>query len=115
MTTNADATATSAADPREVYRRARAQTAGIIASVRPEQLGLPTPCAEYDVRALMNHIVGGTIRCALMGEGADALAVPARVDGVPDAGWNDAYRRASERVEAAWADDTRLDAMVAVP
>lgn len=35
-----------------------AQDAGLIAGVRDEQWGRPTPCPDYDVRALVNHIVG---------------------------------------------------------
>jgi uncharacterized protein (TIGR03083 family) len=31
----------------------------LIAGVRPDQLGHPTPCGEWDVRALINHFVGG--------------------------------------------------------
>jgi uncharacterized protein (TIGR03086 family) len=34
------------------------KTADVVAGVQPEQAGLPTPCADYDVRALVNHIVG---------------------------------------------------------
>lgn len=34
------------------------KTGDIVANVEPEQLGLPTPCAEYDVADLRNHIVG---------------------------------------------------------
>ena len=33
---------------------------GLIAGVRPEQSRAPTPCTEWDVRALVNHVVGGT-------------------------------------------------------
>ncbi|HTX29500.1 MAG TPA: maleylpyruvate isomerase N-terminal domain-containing protein [Streptosporangiaceae bacterium] len=41
-----------------------AQTETIVAAVRPDQLGLPTPCSEYDVRALLSHTVGGLNRIA---------------------------------------------------
>jgi uncharacterized protein (TIGR03086 family) len=75
----------------------------------------PTPCTEYDVRALLSHTVGGLNRIALVGEGGDALAVPARADGVPDDGWLAAYQAARARATAAWADDARLDALVEVP
>lgn len=32
--------------------------AALIGNVRPEQHGDPTPCPDYDVRTLVNHIVG---------------------------------------------------------
>ena len=102
-------------DPREIHQRAMAQTESIVAAVRPAQLALPTPCAEYDVRALLSHIVGGLNRIAVVGEGGDGLAVPARADGVPDDGWLAAYQAARSRVTAAWADDAKLDALVEVP
>ncbi|HEX3793317.1 MAG TPA: TIGR03086 family metal-binding protein [Acidimicrobiales bacterium] len=35
-----------------------AKTGDIIAGVQDDQLGLPTPCTEFDVKALMNHIIG---------------------------------------------------------
>jgi Mycothiol maleylpyruvate isomerase N-terminal domain len=63
-------------DPREIHQRAMAQTELIVAAVEPGQLTLPTPCADYDVGALLSHIVGGLNRIALMGEGADAMAAP---------------------------------------
>jgi uncharacterized protein (TIGR03086 family) len=106
---------TQMTDPRQIHQRAMTQTGSIVAAVRPDQLGLPTPCTEYDVRALLSHIVGGLNRIALVGEGAGALAVPARADGVPDDGWLAAYRSARARAAAAWADDATLDALVEVP
>jgi len=102
-------------DPREYYERALAQTEQVVAAVRPDELGGPTPCTEFDVRALVNHIVGGITRAAITGEGGDALAFSGRVDEAPDDGWPDAYRAVAKRATAAWSDDARLDAMVTVP
>ena len=103
-------------DPRPLRRRAIAQTGTIVAAVTPDQFTLPTPCTEYDVRALLSHIVGGLTRAALVGEGdPGALARPAVAEGVPDDGWPDAYRAAAARDAAAWADDAKLDALVEVP
>jgi uncharacterized protein (TIGR03086 family) len=106
---------TAAADPRAMYTRALAQTETIIEKVQQEQFGDPTPCTEYDVRALLSHMVGGVRRAAIFGEGGDGLATPAIADGVPDDGWPDAFRQVSKRAEAAWADDAKLTMMVNVP
>jgi len=102
-------------DPREFHQRAMAQTGTVVEAVEPAQLTLPTPCSEYDVRALLSHMVGGLNRIAIVGEGGDGLAVPARADGVPDDGWLPAYQAARSRVTAAWADNAKLDALVEVP
>ncbi len=37
-----------------------ASTRGIVAKVTADQLDGPTPCASWDVRRLVNHIVGGS-------------------------------------------------------
>jgi uncharacterized protein (TIGR03086 family) len=102
-------------DPRPVHRQAMTQTESIVAAVGPGQLTHPTPCDEYDVRALLSHIVGGLNRVAIAGEGGDALARPARADDVPDDRWLAAYRTASARAAAAWTDDAKLDALVELP
>jgi uncharacterized protein (TIGR03086 family) len=102
-------------DPRKNYERVIAQTESVVAAVQPGQLGLPTPCTEFDVRALLGHMVGGVIRAAVIGEGGDALARPARADDVPDDGWVEAYRAAAKRALAAWADPARLTAEFTVP
>jgi uncharacterized protein (TIGR03086 family) len=35
-------------------------TRGIVANIKPEQLDSSTPCASWDVRRLLNHVVGGS-------------------------------------------------------
>ena len=102
-------------DPRPVHARALAQTESIVAAVGQDQLGLPTPCSEYDVRTLLSHMVGGQNRIATVGEGGDGLAVPPFADGVPDDGWPDAFRATAARAASAWSDDAKLDALVEVP
>ncbi|HTR91079.1 MAG TPA: TIGR03086 family metal-binding protein [Trebonia sp.] len=120
-------------DPRDFFARAVAQTESIIAAVREDQAGLPTPCAEWDVRTLVSHMTGVVIRVALVGEGADALSVspfaeladspagdpagnpPGNPAATPAPSWAAGYRAAVARADAAWADDAKLDAMFAVP
>ena len=105
----------NAIDPRPVYARATEQAAALIASVRADQLDSPTPCAEFDVRTLLGHMVGGTLRIAVVGEGGDGLAVHPFVDGVGDDEWPAAYDEVRVRVLKAWESDARLEAPVHVP
>jgi uncharacterized protein (TIGR03086 family) len=45
-------------DPISVLGKAVDQTGRIVAGVRADQLSDPTPCDEWDVRALLNHTIG---------------------------------------------------------
>ncbi|MFF8428531.1 MULTISPECIES: TIGR03086 family metal-binding protein [unclassified Streptomyces] len=102
-------------DPRPVYTRATEQAAALIKTVRPDQLDGPTPCTEFDVRALLSHIVGGTRRIAVVGEGGDGLAMHPFADGVADDGWAAAYDEVRVRVLKAWEADERMTSPVRVP
>jgi uncharacterized protein (TIGR03086 family) len=108
-------TSTGFTDPRPVYARATEQAAALIKTVRPEQLTGPTPCSEFDVRALLGHVVGGTRRIAVVGEGGDGMAVDPSTEGVPDDGWAAAYDEVRVRVVKAWESDERMTSAVTVP
>lgn len=44
---------------------------GVIAGVRPDQLDEPTPCAEFTVRGVLEHIIGGATMFAAAYRGED--------------------------------------------
>ena len=44
----------------EYLSRAFTSTRSILATVQPDQLGAPTPCLSWDVRALIDHFIGTT-------------------------------------------------------
>src|ERR1700704_11418 len=46
----------------------------LVAHVKPEQLSSPTPCADWDVRGLISHFVGGAGMFAAAFNG-DAVAI----------------------------------------
>ena len=56
-------------DPVTLFQRATAHAAGVIATVTPDQLADPTPCAEWCVQELIDHMVASTdyLRVALDG------------------------------------------------
>jgi uncharacterized protein (TIGR03086 family) len=54
--------------------RALGSTLAILASVQPGQLDAPTPCASWDVSALINHFIGTARWWAGVVDGRDAGA-----------------------------------------
>jgi uncharacterized protein (TIGR03086 family) len=102
-------------DPRPLYIRALDQLEMVLAEVSPADLDRPTPCSEYDLRALLGHLIGGIHRAAYLGEGGRALDVAAEVGHIADTDWSGALTRARARVIAAWADDAALDRIAEVP
>jgi uncharacterized protein (TIGR03086 family) len=102
-------------DPRPAYRTALDWVSGLAAAVRPDQLDLPTPCTEYDVRALLGHLITTVRRAVAIAEGSSPFDVPVVVTGVPDADLAATYAHDAKLALDAWADDARLDAVVTVP
>jgi uncharacterized protein (TIGR03086 family) len=99
-------------DIHELYERALDQTVELVAGVRPDQLSLPTPCTEWDVRKLIEHMVGGNWNSAAAAEGKPAQ--PGRTD---DPGDNptDAYRQSAEAAKQAWGKPGRVEGLYEMP
>ncbi len=77
------------------------QTGKIIAALRPEQATLPTQCCDWDVQALVQHLVAQDLRnftAAARGEEVDYQAPP---DELPD-DWSAAFKERSARLVEAW-------------
>jgi len=86
-------------DPLAVHAGALDHTAAIVARVRPDQLGQPTPCADWDVGQLVAHLAEANLMFAAAVDPAvaasdapapdplaayrDTLAIARRVFGAP--------------------------------
>jgi uncharacterized protein (TIGR03086 family) len=100
-------------DPRAYFGRAMATATAVVAGVRPERHHDPTPCTEYDVTRLFEHLVGVLDRVAAMGRGEDPMSA-----GAPPAigdDWNTTWAAAVTAVEAAWADGAALGSTITLP
>jgi uncharacterized protein (TIGR03086 family) len=53
-----------AENPLAQFDRAVAVANDVIAAVKPDQLDHPTPCTDWSVRQLLNHLVGGNLMFA---------------------------------------------------
>lgn len=80
----------------------------IVAGVRPEQAHLPTPCPEYDVTQLLDHLVGYATSFADKAGGVKPAADPTAVTAGDDP--HAAYREASDRLIDGYRDDPGSDA-----
>ncbi|MFF7453561.1 TIGR03086 family metal-binding protein [Kitasatospora sp. NPDC008115] len=86
----------------ELHARALELAASVVDAVQPEQLVLPTPCADWSLRRLLEHVVGQHrgFAAAAGGAGPDlALWRDVPVHGDP-AG---AFRHSAARLTAAFA------------
>jgi len=89
----------AANDPLGLLDRAIAQTGAIVAGVRPDQAGLPTPCSEFDVRQLLNHVVYDVQTFTTMLSGAERGSPD--VDLIGD-DWVSAYQASATGLVHAW-------------
>jgi uncharacterized protein (TIGR03086 family) len=92
---------TSDTDTVALLERALDQTAGLIAATEPGQAGLATPCAGWDVRALVCHLVGPAMRnflAAARDETIDWEAPAGEIGG----DWAAAFRDRAAPLRAAW-------------
>jgi uncharacterized protein (TIGR03086 family) len=87
------------ADPLDSLSLALEQTGAIIANVRADQASLPTPCARWDVRALINHVVLDVQHFTASASGERWEAHETDVIGDD---WAGACRRAADELLEAW-------------
>ena len=101
---------TSDAETVALLERALDQTAWLIAAVEPGQAGWPTPCAGWDVRALVNHLAGPAMRNFLVAARGETTDWTAPVEEIGDDDWAAVFRERAAPLRAAWreADLSRL-------
>ena len=90
------------------------ETGRIIAGVDAMQLGAPTPCSEWDVRALINHVTSVVARMRF--SAARAAATPGLED--EDFVANDPgpiFQRVAAATLAAWSEPGALDGTCVLP
>ena len=114
--TSSSPTGTTTNDPRPLFRKAVQIAEPVIAAVTPDQLYRPSPCVEYNVKELLDHLVFVLHRVANLGRGDEAFAPNSMADAVIDhQDWAADWRAAAADVEAAWSDDATLSKTIVLP
>ncbi len=101
-------------DPRELFNETLDQARKVIADIPPTQLGNPTPCTEYDVAQVTNHLTGAVRRVADVFSGIE----PGEIDNghaEPAEGFSAAFDAAASAASEALADPTVLDKTITLP
>ncbi|WBB81713.1 TIGR03086 family metal-binding protein [Micromonospora sp. WMMD882] len=101
----------------EAYRRGLTGFVGLVDQVAPDQWSAPTPCPDWDVRALVDHVVTEELWSVPLLDGATVESVGDRLDGDqlgpdPVGAARDAVRQAERAAAAPGAldRDVRLSA-----
>jgi uncharacterized protein (TIGR03086 family) len=89
----------------QLLARAAAPLTEIIGNIKPDQLAAQTPCAEYDVRKLVNHLLfwGPSLEGAARKEIVLPLAEAETDLDLTEGDWAAALRAHVERTVAAWS------------
>lgn len=99
--------------------RALDATGALVAGVKDDQWSNPTPCSEWDVRAVVNHLVFGNRMFAaiLRGEPPTELANLRQMHGVDHLGSDPlaAYHEAGEELQSAFSQPDVLQRLFQVP
>lgn len=97
----------------DLFRRSIDRCTALVEAIRPAQWTLPTPCADWDVRRLVNHLTGEQLWAPHLVAGETIEQVGDRYDGDvlgddPVATW----RRAAPASVAAFAEPGALERTV---
>jgi uncharacterized protein (TIGR03086 family) len=101
-------------DPRPQLDAALDQTEHQIGKLSADDLGRPTPCADYNVEMLLAHIVAVVRKLGAVGRGEDMNTVTDPADDVTK-DWSDEFRRARIDLDQTWSADATLDSSHILP
>ncbi len=103
-------------DPRPLFVAAVDIATPVIAAVRPDQYDLASPCHNYNVKGLLDHLVFVLHRVATIGRGEDAFAPGSLGDPtVEHVDYEADWLSAADSVDDVWSDDALLESTVVLP
>lgn len=88
----------------ELLRLAADEALPVIRAIRDDQLQGPTPCSEYDVRTLVNHLFHVLVQFRkLAAKQNDEFGTPPDYVGQGD-DWRERFAKAADDLVAAWSE-----------
>lgn len=102
-------------DPRDDLVAAQRWVTTLLAGTTAAQADDPTPCTDYDVQALAEHLHAVSAKLQAMGTGGNPLDLPDRVPLELGDGAAETYAAGAAAAMAVWADDAVLTGTVTAP
>jgi uncharacterized protein (TIGR03086 family) len=97
-----------------IHHRALQATTSIVANIGSDAFDRPTPCAQFDVRTLLNHLIAGNHRFEAVARGERAENLPAMGDFI-DQDALGPYRESADALAKAWSDPAALERTAHLP
>ncbi|MFD5409216.1 TIGR03086 family metal-binding protein [Streptomyces nojiriensis] len=98
-----------------LLEKALTHTTELLGHVTPDRYGRPTPCADFDVRALANHLVAGNPYYVVLAQGgAPDFSLFAR-DHIGGRQPGEVYAEGAKEVLAAWQAEGALERQMPLP
>ncbi|OBG29976.1 TIGR03086 family metal-binding protein [Mycobacterium sp. E3198] len=94
-------------DPLVAHQRAQEAFADVLARVSPDQLGAPTPCSEWTIGDLIDHVIGGNERVGIWSGGDEPPARPGDVVA--------AHRASADAAQEIFAGPDGMSTMFKLP
>ncbi|MEU2612229.1 TIGR03086 family metal-binding protein [Micromonospora sp. NPDC007271] len=83
------------------------RTVTVVQGISDDQLDLPTPCPEYTVRGLLNHVYDVVVNFQALARRQE-VDWSAKTDHLTD-GWRDGFAAETVRLIEAWSDPAALE------
>ncbi|MFE1950706.1 TIGR03086 family metal-binding protein [Streptomyces sp. NPDC059524] len=88
----------------ELMERAAGRAVPVVAAIADADLERPTPCAQYTVKDLVNHLIQVLVEFqALAAKGESDFSGAPDFVGEDAAGWRDRFAREASALVAAWS------------
>lgn len=91
----------------ELLAVAAPRAMAVVRSISDDQLGLPTPCPDYSVRDLLNHLYDVVVNFQALAQRQE-VDWSAKTDHLTE-GWRDRFAAETARLIEAWSDPAALE------
>lgn len=99
-------------DPRFGFAKVTDAVGKLLEATPADAMSKPTPCPDFAVQDLAEHVIMVMRRVAVIGNGGHWSSIDQEAQ---DGGWAESYRAAAHDVMEAWTDAAKLEAVYEVP